>query len=99
MLHTEIEEAQRNGRAHSHLLENGIFYCGDTYVPPTPGQLYGHLEPIELPSFEDPAWPLPDMHCSEAFRANSTLISKELPRLELVVAWATCNGFYQCMSW
>ena len=70
MLHTEIGEAQRNGRAHSDLLENGIFFCGDTYVPPTPGQLYGHLEPIVLPPFDDPAWPLPDMHCSEAFRAK-----------------------------
>ena len=70
MLHTEIWEAQRNGRAHSDLLENGIFFCGDTYVPPTPGQLYGHLEPIVLPPFDDPAWPLPDMHCSEAFRAK-----------------------------
>ena len=49
---------------------NGIFFCGDTYVPPTPCQIYGHLEPIELPSFEAPARPLPDMHCSEAFRAK-----------------------------
>ena len=35
VLHTEIGEAQRNGRAHSDLLENGIFFCGNTYVPPT----------------------------------------------------------------
>jgi hypothetical protein len=41
--------------------------CGNTYVSSTPGQLYGHLEPIELPSFDDLAWALPDMHGSEAF--------------------------------
>ena len=70
VLHTEIGEARRNGAAHSDLLENGIFFCGDTYVPPTLGQLYGHLEPIKLPSIDDHAWPLPDMHCIEAFRAK-----------------------------
>ena len=69
VLHTEIGEAHRNRRAHSDLLENGIF-CGDTYVPPTPCQLYGHLEPIELPSFDDLVWPLPNMHCSEAFKVK-----------------------------
>ena len=77
VLHIEIGEAQRNGRTHSDLLEFCFCFCWFvcccccyTYVPPTPGQLYGHMEPIELSSFEDLAWLLPDMHCSEAFRAK-----------------------------
>jgi hypothetical protein len=35
VLHTEIGEAQRNGRAHSDLLENGIFFVvTPMFLPP-----------------------------------------------------------------
>lgn len=57
----------RNGKTHTDLLEIRIFNCGDTYFPRTPGQLYDHLEHIEYLSFDDHAWPVLDMHCSEAF--------------------------------
>ena len=36
-------------------------------MPATLGVLYGSIEPIPLPAFIDPNWPLPDMHTSEAF--------------------------------
>lgn len=68
VMHSEIGEATRNGRTHSELLENGIFFSNLVYVPPTPGVLYGSVEPLLLPPLSDPEWPLPDMHTSEAFR-------------------------------
>lgn len=68
VLHSDIGEATRNGRSHSELLDNGIFFSNLVYVPPTPGLLYGNVEPLLLPAFTDSEWPLPDMHTSEAFR-------------------------------
>jgi hypothetical protein len=70
VLHTEIGEAQRNGRAHSGLLENGIFFFVITPMFLPPHNNYMVTWSLELPSFDDHAWPLPDMHCSEAFRAK-----------------------------
>jgi len=68
VMHSEIGEATQNGRSYNKLLENGIFFSNLVYVPPTPGLLYGSIEPLSLPPFSDPEWLLPDMHNSEAFR-------------------------------
>ena len=68
VVHSEIGEASWNGRSYNNLLENGIFFSNLVYVPPTPGLLYGLVEPLLLPTLRDTEWPLPDMHTSEAFR-------------------------------
>jgi hypothetical protein len=70
VLHHEVGEATRNGRSPRDLMENGTFYLRAVYVPPARGQLYGELEPIPLPDLDDPEWPVPDMHTSEAFRTK-----------------------------
>lgn len=70
VVHSDVGEATRNGRSYKELLDVGIFFSNLVYVPPTPGLLYGSVEPLLLPSFSDPEWPLPDMHTSEAFRAK-----------------------------
>jgi len=70
VVHSDVGEATRNGCSYNDLLENGIFFSNIVYVPPTPGDLYGTTEPLPLPTFDDPNWPLPDMHTSEAFRAK-----------------------------
>lgn len=69
MLHHEVGEAAvRNGRSHKTLLENGTFFLKAVYVPQSGSSLYGSLEELPLPALDDPYWPLPDMHTSEAFR-------------------------------
>lgn len=72
VVHHEVGEATRNHWAHRDLMENGTFYLRAVYVPPAGIELYGHLEPIPLPTFDDPAWPVPDMLTSEAFRSRLT---------------------------
>ena len=68
VLHHEIGEAGRNGRSYKQLLDNGTFFLKAVYVPRSGEELYGSLEPLPLPKLTDPAWPVPDMHTSEAFR-------------------------------
>jgi hypothetical protein len=70
VLHVEIGEAIRNGRSHRSLLENGTFFLRAVYVPPALPDLYGTLETLPLPDLDDPGWPLPDMHTSEAYRSK-----------------------------
>ena len=72
VLHAEIGEATRNGRSHTDLLDTGTFFLGGVYFPPVEPTLYGRIEPIPLPGFNDVEWPLPDMHTSEAFRTKLT---------------------------
>ena len=68
--HTDVGEATRAGRSYNELLNNSIFFSNLVYVPSTPGQLYGSTELVLFPEFNDPEWPLPDIHTSEAFRAK-----------------------------
>jgi hypothetical protein len=80
VLHHEMGKATRNGRQYRDLMENWRFYLRAIYVPPTTGQLYGELEPIPMPPLDDPEWPIPDMHTSEAYRrklaADFSLVMK-----------------------
>ena len=69
VVYVDIGEATRNGRIHKELLEQGTFFLRGMYMPATPGVLYGTMEPIELPAFTNPEWPLPNMYTSEAFRS------------------------------
>ena len=68
VMHHEVGEATRNGRAYKDLLEDGTFYLRAVYVPRSGNELYGSLEMLPLPELTDPEWPLPDMHTSEFFR-------------------------------
>ena len=69
VVHHEVGEAAiRNGRSHKQLLDNGTFFLKAVYVPQSGSCLYGSLEELPLPALDDPHWPLPDMHTSEAFR-------------------------------
>lgn len=70
VLHHEVGEAARNGRSYKQLLENGTFFLKAVYVPQSGSSLYGELEELPLPDLNDPHWPIPDMHTSEAFRAK-----------------------------
>lgn len=67
VVHHEVGEAGRNGRSHKQLLENGTFFLKAVYVPRSGEELYGSLELLPLPELTDAAWPVPDMHTSEAF--------------------------------
>jgi hypothetical protein len=73
VLHVEIGEATRNRQSHAELLDIGTFFLGGLYLPPTGDTLYGKVEALPLPGFNDVEWPLPDMHTSEAFRTKLTL--------------------------
>jgi len=53
---------------HKQLLEESVFFYNVWYHPNKNG--YGYVEPILLPNFNDPSWPLPNMATSEAFRAR-----------------------------
>ena len=69
VVHHEVGEAAiRNGRSHKQLLDNGTFFLKAVYVPQSGSCLYESLEELPLPALDDPHWPLPDMHTSEAFR-------------------------------
>ena len=68
VLHHEVGEATRNGRAYKELLADGTFYLRAVYVPRSGNELYGSLEMLPLPELTDSDWPLPDMHTSELFR-------------------------------
>lgn len=70
VLHADIGEPSRNGRSHKELLHDSLFYYNAMYYPRVGNQKYGRLEPIPLPAFNDPSWPLPDMYTTEAFRAR-----------------------------
>ena len=72
VLHAEIGEATRNGRSHVDLLDTGTFFLKGVYFPPVSPELYGKVEALLLPGFNDVEWPLPDMHTSEAFRTRLT---------------------------
>jgi hypothetical protein len=72
VLHAEIGEATRNGRSHKDLLDTGTFFLKGVYFPPTSTMLYGKVEALPLPGFNNVEWPLPDMHTSEAFRTKLT---------------------------
>lgn len=71
VLHYEIGAAMiRSSRSYKQLLDNGTFFLRAVYVPKSGSSLYGSLEELHLPALDDPYWPLPDMHTSEAFRAK-----------------------------
>jgi len=67
-VHAIVGEAQRGQRTYEELLENGIFFYNAFYIPQSPALRHARLEPIPLPGFDDPEWPLPDMSTSEHFR-------------------------------
>ena len=46
-----------------------MYFYNSWYHPNTTGG-FGRLEAIPLPSFDDPAWSLPDMTTTEAFRVK-----------------------------
>lgn len=73
VVHAEIGELYRGGRSHRELLQASLFFYNARYYPRTGQQQYGRLEEIPLQSFEDPAWPLPDMLTTESFRAKMRL--------------------------
>ena len=50
-------------------MDESVYFYNSWYHPDTTGG-FGRLEAIPLPSFDDPAWPLPDMATTEAFRAK-----------------------------
>ena len=62
------------------------------YVLATLEMLYGSVEPISLPAFVNPEWPLLDMHTNEAFRS----------KLEVefaAVMKATIGGSFAHVQW
>ncbi len=70
VLHGAIGEATRGTRTHKELLQSGILFYDSSYVPPVKKGKFGKVIPIPLPQFDDPSWPIPDMHSSESFRAR-----------------------------
>ena len=69
--HADIGEASRGSQNHRELLQDSIFFYNAEYIPHGPGANdYGYTNPIPLPDFNDPTWPLPDMATIEAFRAQ-----------------------------
>jgi len=53
------------------LLQDSIFFYNAKYIPHGFGANdYGYTNPIPLPDFNDPTWPLPNMATMEAFRAQ-----------------------------
>ena len=70
VIHAEVGEPYRQGRTDKELLCESLFFYNAIYYPRTGNAQYGHLEPIPLPSFDDPLWPLPDMATTESFRAK-----------------------------
>ena len=70
VMHSEIGELTRGNRLHSELLADSIFFYNALYKPRREPGGFGRLEPIALPSFDSPEWPLPDMSTTESFRAK-----------------------------
>jgi len=68
--HAEVGELMRGNRPHKELLGDGVFFYNAFYVTGTTETQFGRGEPIPLPSFNSPEWPLPDMCTTEAFRAR-----------------------------
>jgi len=68
--HADIGEVGRGSRSHRDLLHDGIFFYNAMYIPKKKNGAFGIVEPISLPAFDDPTWPVPDMASSEAFRAK-----------------------------
>jgi hypothetical protein len=68
--HADIGEVTKGDRTHKQLLEDSIFFYNAWYHPNPTNRGYGRIESISLPQFDDPAWPLPDMATTEAFRAK-----------------------------
>lgn len=71
--HAEVGELMRGSRLHKELLQDGVFFYNASYVTPTAGAQFGRVQPIPLPSFDSPEWPLPDMSTMEAFPAKLCL--------------------------
>lgn len=67
VLYAEIGELSQGQRPHKELAEFGIFFYNALYTPPTKAGKFGKLTPLPLPALDDPTWPIPDMHTSEAF--------------------------------
>lgn len=70
VMHSEIGELTRGTRSHLELLEDSVFFYNSSYIPRSSPSTFGKLQPIALPSFDSPDWPLPDMWTTEAFRAK-----------------------------
>jgi hypothetical protein len=63
-------EPQRGHYTHKQLLKMGVYYYSALYVPRSSPYLFGRLESIPLPTFEDPKWPVPDIATRESFRSK-----------------------------
>ena len=70
VIHAEIGELTRGDQSHKELLNDAVFFYNASYIPRSSRSNFGHLEPIMLPPFDSPEWPLPDMHTTESFRAK-----------------------------
>lgn len=73
VVHAEIGELTRGDRSHKELLNDAVFFYNASYIPKSSRSTFGHIQPIPLPPFDSPDWPLPDMHTSESFRARLRL--------------------------
>ena len=70
VIHAEVGKPYQQGRTDKEILRESLFFYNAFYYPRTGNAQYGHLEPIPLPSFDDPLWPLPDMATTESIRAK-----------------------------
>jgi hypothetical protein len=70
VVHADVSEPGRGSRTHKELLHDGLFLYNAEYHPRKKHEQYGRLSPLPLPLFDDPAWPLPDMSTTEAFKAR-----------------------------
>jgi len=73
VVHHEVEEATRNDRRYCDLMDNDTFYLRIAYVLPTGIELYGHLEPILLPTLDKLGWQISNMQTSKAFHYRLAL--------------------------
>jgi len=48
----------------------GVYFFNAMYIPRRPPQLFGRLQAIPLPSFEDPEWPVPNTTTSKSFQSK-----------------------------
>ena len=90
VLHADIGEPTRNGRSHKELLHDSLFYYNAMYYPRVGNQKYGRLEPIPLPAFDDPSWPLPDMSTTEAstlVRVSFVKYTRRSSRASHIMSW------------
>lgn len=83
MIHAEIGELARGDRSHKELLNDAVFFYNASYIPRSSKSNFGHLEPILLPPFDSPEWPLPDMHTTESFRAKLRFDFQYIMKLNL----------------